>query len=85
VGVLNRLFGSEESVAVGAKEDEEDIVLVLQKYTKTIPEKEKIIGGLPSRFGKRRAQIRRLKQLLSLELADVFKAEKDEDDLIHNF
>jgi len=85
VGTLNRLFGSEESVAIDAKQDEDTILLILQKYTKTIPEKEKIIKQLPYQFGGKAAPLKRLKQLLSLELADVFTAEKDEDDLVLNF
>lgn len=85
MGTLNRLFGSEESIAIDAKQDKDTILLILQKYTKTISEKEKVIKQLPYQFGERMAPLRGLKQLLNLELVDVFTAEKDEDDLILNF
>lgn len=85
MGTLNRLFGSEESIAIDAKQDKDTILLISQKYTKTISEKEKVIKQLPYQFGERMAPLIGLKQLLNLELADVFTAEKDEDDLILNF
>jgi len=84
MGVLNRFFGSTESIAKHAEKDEQIILRSWKEYLNTVPEKEQIINRLPYSFGQRRTPLQRLKQLLELELADVFTAEKDEDDIVLN-
>ena len=84
MGVLNRLFASSESIAMETEVDEESIIENWEKYSNTILEKEQIINRLPYSFGERVTPLRRLKQLLDLELVDVSTAEKDEDDIVLN-
>lgn len=82
--LLNRLLGSTESIAKHGEKDEQIILRSWKQYISTVPEKEQIINQLPISFGERKNLLRRLKKLLRLELADVFTAEKEEDDLVLN-
>ena len=77
--LLNRYF-SDEHLARTAEVADEDIVRVWKAYMDTIPEKADIIAKLSPdtcyKYGPR------LKEILSLELADVAQEEKDEEVIV---
>lgn len=88
MNTLNRLFGSAESIAEAGRRDEQviekDILKSWKEYLVTVPEKERIVEKLPSAFGERKSLLKELKELLTLKLADVFAAEKEEEDIVRN-
>ncbi len=84
MALLNRLFGSAESIAKSAEIDEQIIFKIWNEYLNTISEKEKIINQLLFSFGQRKALLLRLKQLLDIELAEIYATEKEENDLVAN-
>lgn len=84
MALLNRLLGSTESIAKHGEKDEQIILRSWKEYLSTVPEKEQIINQLPFSFGERNNLLRGFKKLLRLELADVFTAEKEEEDLVLN-
>lgn len=81
MGVLNRLFGSTESLAREMEADDESILQHWTHYLGTISKKKKLVGGLrvSSSFQK---NLGNLKKLLDLELVDISGEEKDESELI---
>jgi len=81
---INRVFGSVKDIAENEIMDGKIILGKWEDYLDTIPEKKEIIAKLPYAFGRRRAPLRRLKQLLTLEIVDIRAAKKVEDDMIHN-
>lgn len=82
MGSLNSLFRSPEETAKRAKEDEDLILKTWKDYTKTIEEKEYIINKLLFIFGERKQNLKRLGELLDLELVDIGLIEKDDKDII---
>ncbi|MBW2974572.1 hypothetical protein KY366_02545 [Candidatus Woesearchaeota archaeon] len=81
---LNRIFGSVEDIAKNEVMDDNTILGKWEDYLETIPEKKRIIEKLSRLFDKRKASLRRLKKLLTLEIVDVQVTKKDEDDMISN-
>lgn len=79
---LNRLFSTPEDFAVDEEINEKSIAKNLEEYYKTVPEKEGIIIKLPFSYGKRKAILQKLKQLLDLELVDINLLEKEEKDIV---
>ncbi|HLC71626.1 MAG TPA: hypothetical protein VJI32_06445 [Candidatus Nanoarchaeia archaeon] len=80
--LLNTLFHSPLALAKNAEKADEDILAAWKQYYDTIPTKQRIIGQLPSGFGQRKQLIQELQRLLKLELVDVHKIEKDEQEVI---
>ena len=81
MGLLNRLFGSTESIAIEIKEGEEFIIKHWKDYLATIPKKKKIINKL-SLGDKFQSNLQELEKLLKLELVDISDEEKEELELI---
>jgi hypothetical protein len=78
------MFGSDKAIA---KEEIKEGDIILSKwrdYVDTVPEKKEIIAKLPSAFGGKIAVLKRLRELLTLEMVDIHVVEKDEDDMIKN-
>jgi acyl carrier protein phosphodiesterase len=84
MGILNRLFGTEESISKHALKDEETISKDWNEYRKTIQEKQQIISQLSNSFGKVRQVVSRLKQLIDSEIVDINDENIEEKDLIKN-
>ncbi|MFH1590938.1 MAG: hypothetical protein ABIC95_03340 [archaeon] len=82
---INRIFGSVEGIAEDEILDGELILKKWEEYKDTIPEKKKIIAELPTNFGERKAPLRRLKQLLTLEIIDIRGTKTRADDMVKNF
>jgi len=81
MGLLNHLFGSEESVARAIVADEAAIDKHWKHYLGTLPKKKKIIDTLKfdDKFQK---AIPELRNLLNLELSDISDEKKEESGLI---
>lgn len=84
MGILNRIFGSTESVATTAEYDDEVHLKIWNEYKKTIAEKEQIIRKLPTLFGQKKDAIQKLQQFLDLDLVYIHTGEQKEDDLVKN-
>jgi len=80
--LLNTLFHSPASLAKSAAKADDDILAAWTKYYATIPAKQRIISQLPSGFGQRKQLLQELQRLLKLELVDVHKVERDEQEVI---
>ncbi|MBI5880808.1 hypothetical protein HZB90_01625 [archaeon] len=78
MGILNRLFGSGESVAKEIEHDDAEIIRLWEEYLKTISRKREIITSLPSQ----NAVLEELKKLLETELREIEEEEKDEAELL---
>jgi hypothetical protein len=78
MGILNRLLGSEESLAKEIWYDDSDIIRIWEEYLKTISRKREIITSLPSGPD----ALDELKKLLKTELREIEEEEKDEKNLI---
>ncbi|MAG08148.1 hypothetical protein CMO89_01640 [Candidatus Woesearchaeota archaeon] len=81
---INRIFGSVEAIAENEIKEGDIILKKWEDYIDTIPEKKKIIAKLPYAFDERSAPLRRLKQLLTLEIVDIQVTKKEENDMIKN-
>jgi len=81
MGLLNRLFGSTESIAKEIKANEESIIKHWKDYLGTISRKTEIIDELCS-GANFQSNLQELKELLELELVDISSEEKDESELI---
>ena len=75
MGLLNWLFGSTEDLARNLELSNEQIIKAWETYLNTVPEKQRIINGVV-------IDIKKLHDLLVLELANVHEQEKDEEDVI---
>ena len=84
MGILNRLFASNEASANEIKLDDRIIAVHWQNYVETIPQKELVISKLPFAFGERQKPQQRLKELLNLELADVRDVENKKDEIVRD-
>jgi len=84
MGILNRMFSSVSSITEHAQVDDETITKSWEDYLKTVPEKTQIAQRLLFAFGERIAILRKLEQLLRLELVDITTAESADNDLILN-
>lgn len=82
MGLLNNLFSSPGKIAKRAKQDEDLILKNWNDYIETIEEKKHIIGKLPSIFGERKQNLKRLGELSNLELVDISLIEKEDSDVI---
>ncbi len=81
MGLLNRLFGSAESLAKEIEEDEKAIIKCWKDYFNTIPRKKAIIEKLKlGRFFQ--SKVQELKKLLDLELVDISGEEIEESEII---
>ena len=79
--LLNRLFGSSESVAVEIETDSEKITSILADYISTLPKKIGLIDKLdPNKINLK--DIQELNKLLDLELVEIKNLEVDEVELI---
>ena len=85
MGLLNHLFSSTEAAAKEIKKESEDMIKKWEEYLSTLPKKEEIINRLPFSFGEKKKILQILKQLLDLELADVFTTEREDDLVVVNF
>ncbi len=81
MSILNRLFGTSESIARDAAHDDESILEHWKKYLETVPQKKAIIEHLRT-DGDLQKNAAALKNLLTSELADISTDEKQEADLI---
>ncbi|MFA5142184.1 MAG: hypothetical protein WC471_04405 [Candidatus Woesearchaeota archaeon] len=81
MGLLNRLFGSTESIAKEIEADDAVIKKQWDDYLKTIPKKKIIIGKL-NPDAKLNSNLKELASLLALELTDIRSEEKEESELI---
>jgi|SRR3989344_2650012 len=81
MGVLNRLFGSTESLAREMEADDEYILQHWKNYLGTISRKKKLVGGLILGSGLQK-DLEKLKRLLELELVDISGEEKDELEIL---
>lgn len=79
MGLLNRLFGSTESIAREIEADEKAIAKHWKHYLTTVPRKKEIIENLRSDF---QNSLQELKKLLELELVDISSEEKEEAELV---
>ncbi|MBI5065285.1 hypothetical protein HZA97_03520 [Candidatus Woesearchaeota archaeon] len=84
MSLLNELFASTETVSELAEKDEKLFFESWQEYLSTLKEKEQVINQLPFLFGQKENHLKRLKQLLDLELVDLSQAEQKEAELISN-
>ena len=78
MGLLNHLFGSEESIAKEIELDDDSIKKIWKDYVETISEKKKIIESL----GMDNNLLNNLRKLLELELVDIRNEEREETELI---
>ncbi|MGV8162121.1 MAG: hypothetical protein ACP5N2_02165 [Candidatus Nanoarchaeia archaeon] len=81
MGLLNRLFDSQEYIAKEIEIDEESIIKQWKHYFDTIPRKKEIIEKLIFE-GNIQNNVNELKKLLNLELTDISKEKKEELELI---
>ncbi|MDP2750099.1 MAG: hypothetical protein Q8O89_04675 [Nanoarchaeota archaeon] len=80
MGILNKLFGSSESVAKEIAIDKTLIEKHWKDYLATIPKKREILAQLQVHnfYG----NLSRLKQLLTLELADIKNEEREDIEIL---
>lgn len=81
MGILNRLFGSAESVAKEIELDDEAILKIWKKYRETEIKKIAIIYRLKV-YSNFEEDLQELKILLESELVDISDEEKEEAELI---
>ena len=79
MGILNRIFGSEESLAKEMELDDEKVTKAWSEYLSTVHPKS--VAGVLLKASPKDA-LPQLKKLLTLELSDVSEAEKKESDII---
>jgi hypothetical protein len=77
MGILDRFFGSQESIASVANIANKRIIRAFKKYLDTIPEKQRIINAAI-------INIQRLKELLNTELVDLKVDENAEMEVIRD-
>ncbi|VVB81821.1 Uncharacterised protein [uncultured archaeon] len=80
MGLLNRLFKSQESVAKDLGLKDEEFVKIWQDYHKTFSEKESLISAISA--DNYQNFVSRLQKLLTLELSDAEQEEKSERELV---
>jgi len=81
MGLLNKFFGSAESLAKEIVSDDEAILKVWKDYLETIPKKKAIIEKLSLNI-RLTVDLEELRLLLITELTDIEKEEKEEKELI---
>jgi hypothetical protein len=81
MGLLNRLFGSRESIAKEINEDNDAIIKHWKNYLDTVSVRKEIIKKL-SLDTISQSNIDELRRLLDLELIDISNEEKEESELI---
>jgi len=89
MGLLNRFFKSQESVAKDLELKDEEFLKIWQNYRKTVDEKGAIIGNIsimasPAVISGTKYQdlLPQLRGILTLELSDIEEEEKTEKELI---
>ena len=80
MGLLNHLFGSEESIAKEMKLDDDAITKSWDEYIKTISKKKGIIDGLKMDSNITN-NLKALRKLLDIELVDIRGEEKKVEEL----
>lgn len=79
MGILNRLFGSTESISKEIEKDDKRILKSWNDYIATVPQKQTAIERLKSDSGEN--DLLEIKRLLTLELSDISGEERLESDL----
>ena len=82
MGLLNRFFESPENLARDIKLDEDEILKVWDDYLDSFEKKSDAISNLSS--DNYTLHIRKIKDLLDLEIVDISEEEKDEKDVVRN-
>jgi len=81
MGVLDRLVGSTERIAIDAEISDEKIIAAWKQYFETFSKKKIIIGRLKIEFNFQK-DVQELRGLLLLGLVDVPNEEREESELI---
>ena len=82
MGLLNKFFKSQESVAKDLGLKDEEFLKVWQDYHKTVGEKEVLISAIS--VDNYQNFVPRLQKLLTLELSDIEQEEKTENMLVND-
>lgn len=83
MGLLNHLFGTTESIAREIASENVSIRKIWEEYHETIPKKKALVGEL-KKDNKFEENLKKIKELVLLELTDISYEEKKESELLQD-